>query len=157
MSNVDPKLQLISKIEELHGKVTQEENAVRVDLHGLEGRGAIAELLLPLPNSIPATKSLNISSTEVNDGLLKHLETLVHLENLDLRDTTITDKAAPVLVKLKGLKKLDLSRTNITDVGVRALKGLPGLTSLTLPTAISMDALVELKAALPDIGWIIQN
>jgi hypothetical protein len=73
---------------------------------------------------------LNLQSTQIDDGQLRHLAGLAGLTCLMLDDTQITDAGLAHLAKLERLEYLWLTNTKITDEGLSNLLGLGSLKQL---------------------------
>lgn len=86
--------------------------------------GALAEML-PKMTSL---RRLNLSQTEVGDGLLEVIANLKDLEYLNVYGTKVTDTGILKLKSLAGLKQLFGWQSQVTEEGAKALKKeLPGL------------------------------
>jgi uncharacterized membrane protein len=86
-----------------------------------------AALAAELPK-MKSLRRLNLSQTEVGDGLLDVIAQLEGLEYLNVYGTKVTDAGIIKLKTLTGLKQLFGWQSQVTEVGAKALKKeLPGL------------------------------
>src|SRR3954451_14727785 len=75
---------------------------------------------------------IDLSSTEVTDAGLAHLEGLHDLRSLRLLSTEATDAGLAYLEGLHDLRSLNLAALRVTDAGLAHLAKLQGLESLAL-------------------------
>lgn len=91
-------------------------------------------------------QELALGSIEITDAGLIHIEKLKCLKKLSLNGMEIHDAGLAHVKALKGLEFLDLEETNVTDAGLAHLEGLAGLQILNLArTEVTDAALVHLK------------
>jgi Leucine-rich repeat (LRR) protein len=91
-------------------------------------------------------QSLDLSSTQVSDAGLVHLQALTGLQSIYLRNTQVSDAGLAHFHALTGLQSLDLSSTQVSDTGLRHLQPLTSLQSLYLiDTQVSDAGLVHLQ------------
>ena len=92
-------------------------------------RSSVTETALAaeLPK-MTSLRRLNLSQTEVGDGILEIVASLENLEYLNLYGTNVTDEGIMQLKTLGGLDDLFLWESKVTEEGAKALKQeLPGL------------------------------
>jgi hypothetical protein len=86
-----------------------------------------AALAAQLPK-MTSLRRLNLSQTEVSDGILDVVASLENLEYLNLYGTQVTDEGILKLKTLGGLEQLFLWESKVSEEGAKALKEeLPGL------------------------------
>ena len=96
---------------------------------------------------------LIMTSGEVGDEDLKHLEHLRSLRRLDINGPGVTDVGVTRIAKLKQLEDLHLLRSGMSDAGLAQLAQLPALLALTLDESANLtDAGLR---ALDDMGGLI--
>ena len=94
--------------------------------------------------------SASLSSTEITDAGLQHVEHLTSLVILDLAGTQITDEGLVHLRGMTGLTTLNVASTQITDEGLKHLTGLTSLTGLDVTSTQMTDSgRAAIEAALP--------
>ena len=94
-------------------------------------------------------QKLYLGDTHVTDAGLAHLHGLTRLQWLSLWNTKVTDAGLAHLQGLTWLQWLDLGDTRVTDAGIAHLKGLNGLQWLSLRnTRVTDTGLAHLKRAL---------
>lgn len=92
-------------------------------------RSSVTEsaLATELPK-MTSLRRLNLSQTEVGDGILAVVASLDNLEYLNLYGTKVTDEGILSLKTLGGLEDLYLWESQVSEAGAKALKEeLPGL------------------------------
>jgi hypothetical protein len=120
----------IAKIELLGGHVTRDES--------LPGNPVVEvcfkknkrfnEKYLPLLNSLPHMRSLDLSGVEISDAGLKKIGEFTNLSRLRLCGREITDQGLMSLHELTNLRELTLDGTQATWVGLSDLReSLPAL------------------------------
>ena len=77
-------------------------------------------------------EGLDLSETQVTDGMLAQLQHIDSLRVLNLNETDITDLGLSHVSKLTQLQELYLRDTKITDAGVPSLSALSQLRILVL-------------------------
>jgi internalin A len=65
--------------------------------------------------------SINLGTTQIDDGSLEQLLTLNHLQSLGIWQTQIGDAGLAAVVRLAELDTLDISQTEVSDDGLRQL------------------------------------
>jgi hypothetical protein len=89
---------------------------------------------------------VDLSSTPVTDGDLRHLLHFRKLQHLDLRLTKVGDAGTQYLGFLKGLRSLNMFRTNLGDAGLERLKDLKDLETLLIGgTRVTDEGLKSLE------------
>jgi len=118
----------------LGGKLTDEDlgklESVAAFLISLDlGTTSVTESrVLDLLGKMPNLRELNLSQTEVGDGLMSEVGKLEHLESLNLYGTQVSDAGLMKLKSLVNLKKLFLWQSRATPEGGGLLqKELPAL------------------------------
>eukprot|EP00913_Durusdinium_trenchii_P005627 g5245.t1 len=95
----------------------------------------------------PELKTLDLTSSNIDDEGLKHLTECTALEQLGLV-ASITDKGVGQLKELKRLRILSLDRCNdLTDAAIDGLIEISTLRIIVLPKTISKDAALKLRNA----------
>lgn len=97
-------------------------------------------------------QDLVLSSTQITDAGLVHVQEMVELHTLQLNGCeNLTDTGIVHLSGLKNLQVLNLNATQITDAGLPHLARLTNLQKLDLGNClkVSMDGIQTLQAELP--------
>ena len=97
-------------------------------------------------------QDLVLSSTQITDAGLVHVQEMVELHTLQLNGCeNLTDTGIVHLSGLKNLQVLNLNATQITDAGLPHLARLTNLQQLDLGNClkVSMDGIQTLQAELP--------
>jgi len=155
-------------------------------LHYLQGLDHLASISIgggeatPNPDSLrflgecTSLRHVYLQGRWITDNAVRHLNGLVHLDQLDLAFSSITDdglanlgnfaklhslslhgapitsSGLPHLGRLTSLEHLSLSHTGIDDIGLRELGALKGLESLDLSgTDVTDEGIANLRQALP--------
>ncbi|MDA1275445.1 MAG: M56 family metallopeptidase, partial [Verrucomicrobia bacterium] len=116
-----PDKEVIAEIEKLSGKVTYDETRADRPVIGVDF----------FINDEDWWKS-KVPRLKVTDNMLKRLEALKELEDLDLTDAQISDEGLACLQGLTRLRKLSLLSTKITGSGLRHGFGRTGGRVVTL-------------------------
>jgi hypothetical protein len=92
-----------------------------------------------------------LSTPDVTDAGLEHLQDLTQLKRLDLSHTRTTDAGLACLQNLRNLEYLNLRHTRIQGAGLGHLQGMENLETLHLGDnpQLSQDAAEDLANALP--------
>ena len=102
---------------------------------------------------MPTVRRLNLMASDVCSRDLKHLTSLVCLEDLNLSSTAIDDSALDSLTSLPNLRVLDLSETSISDAALPRIANMLSLKSVNLAkTNVSRHGLRDLSRARPDLA-----
>jgi hypothetical protein len=103
---------------------------------------------------LAVVKALDLTSSDVVDVDLAHLEKLTTLERLHLTGTEITDAGLKSLEKLTTLRLLALAQTEISDAGLKALEKLTALEWLGLSGTEITDAGMKSLEKLTALEWL---
>jgi len=96
-------------------------------------------------------EDLRLGRTQVSDAGMVHLKCLTALRGLELDHTQISDAGLEHLKGLRKLRYLDLQDTRITDAGLEHLKGLSELYSIDLcQTDVTYEGAKKFEKLLPD-------
>jgi hypothetical protein len=102
-----------------------------------------------------------VQKLSISDDGLKHLQTLVSLEDLNLDGSQVGDRGLAYLESLTNLETLCLSDTNVTDAGLTHLKSLTKLRQLAVyRTEVTAKGIDKLQQALPNCTisrWDLTN
>lgn len=94
---------------------------------------------------------VNLASSVINDGEMKHLAGFTKLKVLYLPNTRVTDVGLGYLSGLTALEMLDLGNTRVTDAGLEHLKGLTQLKTLYVNfTPVTDAGVAKLRGAVPN-------
>ncbi len=122
------------------------DRAVAVDLSSIESPGGVMRSLQLLPYLV----DLNANGTSLDDAALETICRLAGLTRLDLSQTAISDSGVARLQRLTSLSSLSLASTGVSDQGVEALMKCKQLQQLDLSdTQVSDAAVTRLRRALP--------
>ena len=103
---------------------------------------------------------LDLSFTNIDDGMMSQLSKFKNLQKLKLQNTQISSKGLKHLEKLEHLYLLNLYGTKVDDAGLASLKKIPTLTSLFLwQTKVTDQAVKNFKNENPlvNISYTIDN
>jgi uncharacterized membrane protein len=96
---------------------------------------------------------LDLSDTNMNDGLLSYLGKFPHLQKLFLQKTQVTGENLNVLNELEYLEYLNLYDTPLEDIALEPIAKLAGLKNVFLwQTNVSPKAIQKLKNIRPRLN-----
>jgi len=145
---LDAEQQALAEITRVGGKVETSDGKLAVDLSSTQVADADLEHL----EGMTDLRVLWLDNTQVSDAGLGHLKGLANLEILNLKSTQVTDAGLAHLRGIAGLRGLTLEYTQVTDAGLGHLEGMTDLRVLNLKGAQVTDAGVNnLKKALPRV------
>ena len=103
---------------------------------------------------------LDLSFTNMDDGMMSQLSKFKNLQKLKLQNTRISSKGLKHLEKLEHLNLLNLYATKVDDAGLSSLKKIPTLSSIFLwQTKVTDQAIKNFKNEKPlvAISYAIDN
>ena len=129
-SNGSGETPAVEAIEELHGRITRDEElpgkpVIAVDLsdhRDLRLAHWVKDPALKHLREFKHLRRLNLSGALITDDGLKNIGQLSALQDLHLCCTQISDARLGELTKLKELRFLCLLGTSVTDAGIERLK-----------------------------------
>mgnify|MGYP001971164894 FL=1 len=157
----DRVLRALTRFDRLRSLALPE--ATLTDISPLRGRGLrrialrraqLAPRAMAQLAQLRPVEHLDLSHSNVDEGIASALGSLHELATLSLGYTRIGDRTAEAVGQLE-VHSLDLSGTAISDAGVIALEPLDSLRSLSLrATSISRAALAHLPPVRDlDVAW----
>lgn len=94
---------------------------------------------------------LDLSKTQVSDGVIAEVAKMERLVRLDLHKTAISDAALAKLKGLKNLRYLNLYGTQVSDAGLKHLQGIKSLRAVYLwNSKATPNGAKSLAKALPE-------
>ncbi len=103
-----------------------------------------------LKNIAKNITELDLSFTNIDDGMMSALSSFKNLQKLKIQNTNISAKGLKHLEKLEHLKSLNLYGTKINDDAFESLKKMTSLSSLYIwQTEVSDEALQKFKLEKP--------
>jgi Leucine-rich repeat (LRR) protein len=111
---------------------------------------------LSFVQAFPNLENLSVRDCFLYDESIRHLGRLTKLKQLDLNGNPLSDSALLHLSGLTSLEHLRI-RANITDTGIRHLHSLHRLQSLVVDSAVSDEAVSELRSAIPSLVSVLSG
>ena len=114
------------------------------------GSGLLTGAGLANLSKLPALNSLDLSSTNVSNEVMRHLTQVPMLASLSLNGTSISDDGLTVLNACPNLKKLEIKGCRLTPNGFAAIGKMPVLEELNFEVTpglndVTLDLICEAR------------
>lgn len=114
------------------------------------GSGLLTAAGLANLSKLPALNSLDLSSTNVSNEVMRHLTQVPMLASLSLNGTSISDDGLTVLNACPNLKKLEIKGCRLTPNGFAAIGKMPVLEELNFEVTpglndVTLDLICEAR------------
>lgn len=104
-------------------------------------------------------QSLNIDDDQLDEEVLKHVQTGLCLRDLSLYGTNTTDAGLNIVSQMNSLETLNMGETKVTDAGLSVLSQLPVLEKLSLAHTNISDFGIAYLGQVPTLKslWLTGN